>query len=444
MEAEKTVYKVHVLLFPSFGHGHINPMIQLSKLLAFKGLKVTIAALLSTVNSVAEETETETDSSIKFVSIFDDCDPENGLKGPGGFKGFSTRFESMAMKNLTKLITQFQESNDPVKCLFYDANLPQALDVAKEIGIFTAAFFTQSCAAIASYYPMQYDVKLSLPAFSMPGLPEIRLPNLPSFGSSTTNHSPILIHIFKQFSNLGNADWVLFNSFDKLEEQVLKWMLNIWPVRAIGPSISSADLYKSSSSGEAKEDCIKWLDTREPASVVYVAFGSNASLSSNQMIEMANALKQCNKSFLWVVKSNEETGLPLDFINKTSQKGMVVNWCPQLKVLAHKAVGCFVTHCGWNSTLEAITFGIPMVAMPQFLDQITNAYFVEEKWGIGVQPLVDDNHVSSCNEIVRCIREVSSGEIHRNALAWKASAKEAFQENGSSNKHMDDIIRFIS
>lgn len=230
-------------------------------------------------------------------------------------------------------------------------------------------------------------------------------------------------------------------------------MANLWPVRTIGPTVPSFyldkrveddtdygfNLYKPKT-----ESCVSWLNTKEPGSVVYVSFGSVASLNAEQMTEMAWALRQISYNFLWVVKITEDSNLPNNFMEETAGKGLVVTWCPQLEVLAHHALGCFITHCGWNSTVEAISFGVPMVGMPQFLDQMTNAYFVEKVWAVGVQPKVNGNNLATREEIDRCISEVMHGEraeeIKTNAKQWKEFAKEAVDEGGSSDKYINEII----
>ncbi|PRQ46040.1 putative UDP-glucuronosyl/UDP-glucosyltransferase [Rosa chinensis] len=118
---------------------------------------------------------------------------------------------------------------------------------------------------------------------------------------------------------------------------------------------------------------MKWLDSKEAGSVVYVSFGSLANLKKEKMEELAWGLNNSNYHFLWVIKESEKEKLPINFFEEISEKGLVVSWCSQLQVLAHKAVGCFVTHCGWNSILEALSLGVPMVAVPQWADQTTNA-----------------------------------------------------------------------
>ncbi|KAL2544585.1 UDP-glycosyltransferase 74F2-like [Forsythia ovata] len=188
--------------------------------------------------------------------------------------------------------------------------------------------------------------------------------------------------IFNQFQNLEKADWILVNTFHKLEQEDIDWMAKFLPVKAIGPTIPSMYLdkriqddkdYGLSVFKPINNVCMKWLNERASRSVVYVSFGSLAELGAEQMEELAHGLKTSNKYFLWVVRSSEEAKLPKNFSKETSKKGLIVSWCPHLEVLAHEAIGCFITHCGWNSTLEALSLGVPLVAMPQRTDQSTNA-----------------------------------------------------------------------
>lgn len=222
MEGERA-YGAHVVVLPFHGQGHINPMLQLSKRLASKGLKITVATTLSSINSMQAGA-----GSIAFEPIYDDC-IEGGFGGPGGLMGFMERFKASATRCLPDLIKKPEKSEFPVKCLVYDANLPWALNIAKQLGVSAAAFFTQSCAAIASYYPMYMemsDEQLPVPVFSMPGLRPPGIPNLPSFGSGAGRFPPIIRIILDQFSNIEEADWILFNSFDKLEEEESSFLLS--------------------------------------------------------------------------------------------------------------------------------------------------------------------------------------------------------------------------
>ena len=192
------------------------------------------------------------------------------------------------------------------------------------------------------------------------------------------------------------------------------------------------------------DTCITWLDTKDINSVVYVSFGSMASLGEEQMEELAWGLKRSNSYFLWVVRESEEEKLPTNFVEETSEKGLFVSWCHQVEVLAHKAVGCFMTHCGWNSTLEALSQGVPMIAMPCWADQPTNAKFVEDVWEVGVRVTVDEKGIAKREEIEECIREVMEGErgneMKRNGEKWKELGKEAVNEGGSSDSNIEEFV----
>ena len=135
-------------------------------------------------------------------------------------------------------------------------------------------------------------------------------------------------------------------------------------------------------------------------------------------------------------------------MKKTVKKGQVVSWFPQLEVLAHKASGCFMTHCGWNSTLEALSLGVPMIAMPQWSDQTTNAKNIMDVWKVGIRVKVDEKGIGTKEEIELCIREVIEGErgkeMKRNSMKWKELAKEAVDEDGSSDKNIEEFVTKLS
>ncbi|KAJ7962254.1 Glycosyltransferase [Quillaja saponaria] len=193
------------------------------------------------------------------------------------------------------------------------------------------------------------------------------------------------------------------------------------------------------------EPCMKWLDSKEIGAVIYMSFGSLATLVEEQMEEIALALKKGNYYFLWVVRESEINKFPQSFVQDTSTKGLLVNWCPQLEVLNHKAVACFMTHCGWNLTLEALSLGVPMVAMPQWTDQPTNAKFIVDVWKVGIRAKIDhEKGIVTREEIEMCIREVMEGErgneMRRISLKWKKLAKEAVDDDGSSDKNIEKFV----
>ena len=192
------------------------------------------------------------------------------------------------------------------------------------------------------------------------------------------------------------------------------------------------------------EECIEWLNDKPKGSVVYVSFGSIAMLGGEQMEELAYGLNECSNYFLWVVRASEEIKLPRGF-EKKSEKGLIVTWCSQLKVLAHEAIGCFVTHCGWNSTLETLCIGVPTIAIPHWSDQTTNAKLMADVWKIGIRAQTNEKKIVRRETLKQCIRDVMESEegkvIKSNVIQWKTLALKAIGEGGSSYQN---IIEFTN
>ena len=228
--------------------------------------------------------------------------------------------------------------------------------------------------------------------------------------------------------------------------------MKVWPkFKTIGPNIPSFFLDKQYEDDQdygvtqfKSEECMEWLDDKPKGSVVYVSFGSLVSFGEEQMKEIAFCLRECSSYFLWVVRDSEETKLPKDFEKKT-EKGLVVTWCSQLKVLAHEAVGCFVTHCGWNSTLETLCLGVPTVAIPYWSDQSTNAKLISDVWKTGIRALVDEKKVVQRETLKHCIKEIMEGceEMKTNAIQWRTLAVRALSEGGSSYENVKEFANQI-
>lgn len=226
-----------------------------------------------------------------------------------------------------------------------------------------------------------------------------------------------------------------------------------FPIKNIGPTIPSKYLdkrlkddndYGLSLFKPETDTCRIWLDSKDVGSVVYVSFGSLAALGEAQMEELACGLKKSNRYFLWVVRELEMEKLPTNFTHEVEEKGLVVTWCSQLEVLAHKAVGCFVTHCGWNSILEALSLGVPMVTVPQWSDQTTNSKLVMDVWKVGVTAKLHNTEMVTRDELAQCIGKVMGGdeglEFKRNSNKWKQLAREAVDEGGSSDKSIEEFV----
>lgn len=441
-------YRAHCLILPFPVQGHTNPMLQFAKRLQHEGTKITLATtkfLFKTVDEVS--------GSISVKAISDGYDEGTNVAQ----EVYLPEFQKVGSKTLTELILKLQDSGCPVDCIIYDAFVPWCLDVAKDLGIRAGVFFTQSCAVNSIYYHVHKGL-LKLPLeeseVEIPGLPTLLASDLPSFVSNPGPYpaiSQLVVH--DQMEKIEEADWIFFNTFYRLEEKVNDWMATILPAKTVGPTIPSMYLDKRLEDDKQyglnlfkprTNACISWLSERSMSSVVYVAFGSLAELDAEQMEELAWGLSASSYHFIWVVRESESKKLPKDFVDETFDKGLIISWCPQLEVLAHKSIGCFITHCGWNSTLEALSLGVPMIAMPQWTDQSTNAKFVMDIWKTGIKAQPDENGVVKRDVIGQCINLVMEGqigqEIRKNAKEWKDFARQAFEDGGSSDGNIKDFV----
>ncbi|KAL6970944.1 crocetin glucosyltransferase [Sarracenia purpurea var. burkii] len=179
--------------------------------------------------------------------------------------------------------------------------------------------------------------------------------------------------------------------------------------------------------------------------LLFVTFGIHHHLLFSYSVPTSSTLYVAIASFS-VAKDGEEGGLSC--IEELKEQGMIVPWCSQVEVLSHPSLGCFVTHCGWNSTLEGIASGVPMVAIPQWSDQATNAKFIQDVWKIGVTVAMDEEGVARGKEITKCLEMVMSGkdkakEMKRNAEKWKGLAKAAAEEGGSSDVNLKAFLNDI-
>ncbi|KNA22086.1 hypothetical protein SOVF_037310 [Spinacia oleracea] len=379
-------------------------MLQFSKRLSSKGIKSTLITTIYISKSLKTTTiATHYGPPIQLRPISDGYD-DDGYHQAESTAAYLDSLRTNGPVSLAQLIKKLSEEGDPVNAVIYDGFLPWALDVAKQFGLVGVVFFTQSCTVNSIYYHVQRGL-IQLPLMghgsttvSVPGAPELQPPTVPSY------------------------------YLDKRLEHDKDYGLQL-----LNPNTTL---------------CNNWLDSKPKDSVIYVSFGSAAELTEEQFKELAQGLKNSQHNFLWVVRESEQAKLPNGFIPETSGPGLVVGWASQLEVLANEATGCFVTHCGFNSVLEALSLGVPVVGVPQWTDQGTNGKFVEDVWGIGVRVKVDDDGIVRKKELQECIKEVMEGEkseeIKRSLSKWKKLAKEAVDEGGSSDKNIDEFVAYLA
>lgn len=263
----------------------------------------------------------------------------------------------------------------------------------------------------------------------------------------------------KHSSRLPEATGILINTFEELEGEQIKAlrdgkvdptdarrMPQIYPV---GPLISSSPV-------EYEADCLKWLDKQAPSSVLFVSFGSGAVLSRAQITELAMGLEASGHRFLWVLRSPSSTFLfiqeedvsqllPEGFESRTSDRGLVVSaWAPQIPILYHPSTRGYLSHCGWNSTLESILHGVPIIAWPIFAEQKLNRLLLVNDFKVAIEAKMDSSGFVRREEVERAVKEMMEGEGGTNVIARAKELKEkavaALAEGGSSYKAMADAV----
>ncbi|KAK1270392.1 UDP-glycosyltransferase 75B1 [Acorus gramineus] len=193
-----------------------------------------------------------------------------------------------------------------------------------------------------------------------------------------------------------------------------------------------------------------WLDAKQLRTVVYVSFGSLLLLQKRQLEEITKGLMESGRPFLWVLRKAQREA-EKDFVIGTEviedERGMVVEWCSQVEVLSHPSIGCFVTHCGWNSMAESLFSGVPTVGMPQWSDQPMNAKMAEDVWGSGFRGRVNGEGLVEAEELIRCLDAVMGEEgegVRRRAEEWREKALEAVREGGSSHRSLGRFVEEFS
>ena len=286
----------------------------------------------------------------------------------------------------------------------------------------------------------------------IPGMKNIRLKDLPNFIRTTDENDIVLKFVLHETERTSRASAIILNTFDSFEQDALDALSSMLPcIYTIGPLLLLADQIeddnlKSINSNLWKEElgCVEWLNSKEPNSVVYVNFGSITVITPQQLIEFAWGLANSEKPFLWVIRPDLVVGdiaiVPPEFVTRTKNRGMLASWCPQEQILKHPSIGGFLTHNGWNSTLESVCSGVPMISWPFFAEQQINCIYCCTVWGIGMEI---DNNVQR-DEVENLLRELMDGkkgsEMKKKVLEWKTKAEVATRPGGTSYQNLDKLI----
>ncbi|KAJ4912338.1 UDP-glycosyltransferase 75D1 [Raphanus sativus] len=476
-DSSKSLTGPHFLFVTFPAQGHINPSLELAKRLAgtFPGVRVTFAAPVAAYNRrmLSKETVLETLTFATYSDGHDDgfrpsTSSEKSRQHSSG--QYMTEMRRRGRETLTELIEDNRRQNRPFTCVVYTILLTWVAELAREFQIPSALLWVQPVTvfSIFFHYFNGYAGTISEMAdnnnnnnnnlsgsVKFPSLPLFRLRDLPSFIVPTNAYAFVLPAFREQIESLKQEEnpKILVNSFQELEQEALTSVLDDIKIIPIGPLITSR------TESETVAEYIGWLDTKTDSSVLYISFGTLAVLSKKQLVELCKALIESRRPFLWVItdksyRSKEdgeekEEDIIRSFREELEEIGMVVSWCDQFRVLKHRAIGCYVTHCGWNSSLESLVAGVPVVAFPQWTDQMTNAKLLEDCWRTGVRVMEKKDEeeegvlLVESGEIRRCIEEVmeeKAEEFRSNAARWRDLAATTVREGGSSFNHLKAFV----
>lgn len=258
--------------------------------------------------------------------------------------------------------------------------------------------------------------------------------------------SVLMATVVKAFDQVKKADFIFLNTLLELEPSPLSALNQLQPSYAIGPInfLSHSTTTDVERSLFRESDCSAWLDSKPTGSVLYISFGSISEISKHEVGEIARGLVQSEVSFLWVVKS--DGGGEFDgFFDRVRVRGrgLIVPWCNQTRVLSHPAVVGFLTHCGWNSILESVWHGVPMICRPILFDQPMNRKLVVEDWKVGID-LCDGGEVSE-EEVVGKIKVLMKGEkgcdLRKQIDKMSKTLRNALDANGCSQRSFDQFVQ---
>ncbi|KAG5396225.1 hypothetical protein IGI04_018039 [Brassica rapa subsp. trilocularis] len=477
---------LHFVLFPFMAQGHMIPMVDIARLLAQRGVTITIV--------------TTPDNAERFKNVLNRA-MESGLpinvvhvKLPYQEAGLPEGKENMDSLDSKDLIVPFfkmvnmleepvmkllEEMKPRPSCLICDLCLPYTSKIAKAFNIPKIVFHGFSCFCLLCMHVLRQNLEILQNLKSEKEY--FFVPNFPDKVEFTKPQVPVRINAtgdWKEFldamAEAENTSYgVIINTFQELEDAYVKDYKEardgkVW---SIGPvslcNKKGAD--KAERGNKAvidQEECFEWLDSKEEGSVLYVCLGSICNLPLSQLKELGLGLEKSQRPFIWVIrgweKYNElaEWFLESGFEERVKERGLLIKgWAPQVLILSHPSVGGFLTHCGWNSTLEGITSGVPLLTWPLFGDQFCNQKLVVQvlkvgvgagieetmKWGeedkIGV--LVDNEGVKKAVDELMGDGD-DAKERRRVVKELGKVAHRAVDEGGSSHSNITFLLQDIS
>lgn len=441
--------KKHLLFFPLPLQGHITPILQLADILHRSSDSFSITVIHTRFNAP---------NPLHYPHFtFRPIDDGLSEADTSGLSVFDLAYliNRRCLEPFTSCLNElFSSGSDDYAALISDPAFHFTRDVAERFGLKRFVLRTSGVANFRiftmlsmflekGYLPMQAngleDPITELPPLRVKDLPFHNVPDLENF----YRFIDALVEESKTSSG------IIFNTFQELEGvpiEALRRELQV-PIIPVGPFHK---YFPSASSSLLKPDgtSIPWLNKQEPKSVIYVSFGSVTAIGKDEFLEIAWGLANSQCPFLWVVRPKSVKGfewveaLPNGYIDSLNERGHIVKWAPQLDVLEHPSIGAFWTHSGWNSTLEGICEGVPMICTPYFSDQTVNARYVSFDWRVGISL---ENNGLERGSIERTVRRVlverDGEEIRQRARDFKEKAERTLRQGGASFEALERLVR---
>jgi hydroquinone glucosyltransferase len=457
--------KPHIVVVPSAGFTHLVPILEFSKRLVNLHPQFHITCIIPSIGSPPSSSKSylqtlpPTISSIFLPPISLDQLPDAKI--------LAVQIELSVKHSLSYIKQELKTliSSSKVVAIVVDVFAHDVFDLAKDFNLLSYVYLPQAAMVLSTYF---FSSKLDeiLSNESRDTNESIKIPGCVAFD---LNDLPIP---FRFRSNIGYKkylerakkihlfDGVFVNSFVEFEEDAIKGLKEeknkpmVFPVGPIIQKVSIGD--------ENGSKCLTWLEKQEPKSVLFVSFGSGGTLSQDQVNELAYGLELSGKKFLWILRSPNGVAnatyfvgeneiddplkfLPNGFLERTKEQGLVVPfWGPQIQVLEHSSTGGFLSHCGWNSVLESVVYGVPVIAWPLFAEQGMNAAMLCNGVKVALRPKVSDGGLVERDEIVKVVRGLFDGEeaveMRRRIECLKSFANEAIDELGSSTKALSEVV----
>ncbi|KAI3852123.1 hypothetical protein MKW98_020122 [Papaver atlanticum] len=440
MESGSRIKRQHVVAMPYPGRGHINPM--MNEWLGFN-----------------ESSESRLPPQIRLRSM-PNVIPSELVRGLDFRDPFA------------QLLDQLQQDDDPtmvqVTTTIADATLPWAISVGNRRNIPVVSHWPMSPSVFSIFYHIDIlaqnghypiDFSSGLPdelIDYIPGVSPIRVVDMPP--SLDHSRQQALSRVLASVNAVRKAKCLLLTTYHELEPQVTKTLMEVLsvPVYHVGPAIPISAILEddrdttethNNMNLENQHHYLKWLDSQLENTVLYVSFGSFMSASSEQMKEILAGLHDSVHTYNSVVDQ-------VDVENELANiRSLVVPWCDQLRVLCHSSVGGFWTHCGWNSTLEGVYAGVPMLTFLVNLDQRTNTKLIVDDWKIGMKVAkeVGANILVKREEITMTVKKFMNSDVENEESIkmrtttneFKKICRQALAHGGSSAINLDDFIKNI-